>query len=300
MNYNLQQSSSSMLQVAAAPGANAPARAGQPSWERRRSPRLLVNREMALRAEERRRERTRIARDLHDTLFQGFVGVSLMLHSVVEEMPADSPNRASLSRTLGLMRRVIDEGRNTLRGLRSPRVTSTTLEQSLAVVGEELTADGRGFRLSVTGQPIALSPAVQEQIHLIAREALVNASRHAQASTIEAEIEYLHNKVRVVVRDNGSGIDEGKLRSAQDSHWGLLGMRERTSNIGAQLRIWSRRGAGTEVEISLPVKYVAQREQATSPAPAGPAVANLHLSTFQGQSSLSYDETHPDVVCAGG
>jgi signal transduction histidine kinase len=102
------------------------------------------------------------------------------------------------------------------------------------------------------GRPKALKPAIQEQIYLIGREALVNAFRHSAATSIEAEVEYLPNRLRVVVRDNGSGIDPQVLRSGRDSHWGLLGMRERARSIGAQLRILSRRGAGTEVEISVP------------------------------------------------
>jgi signal transduction histidine kinase len=93
---------------------------------------------------------------------------------------------------------------------------------------------------------------IQEQIYLIGREALVNALRHSQATIIEAAIEYLPGKLRVVVRDNGSGIDPQVLRSGRDSYWGLLGVRERARSIGAQLRIRSRRGAGTEVEISVP------------------------------------------------
>jgi signal transduction histidine kinase len=98
-----------------------------------------------------------------------------------------------------------------------------------------------------------LVPAVQEQIYWIAREALLNALRHSAASRVEAEIEYLPRKLRVVVRDDGTGIDPEVLRAGRNSHWGLAGMQERAASIGAKVRVWSKQGQGTEVEISLPL-----------------------------------------------
>lgn len=208
--------------------------------------------------EERRRERARIARELHDTLFQGFLGASLQLHYAVEQVPADSPSRPSLSRAVRLVQRAIDEGRQALQDLRSSRMASMTLEQALSGVLDEFTAAGGGrCRIFVKGEPKALKPEVQEQISLIGREALANALRHSKASSIEAEVEYSPRSLRVVVRDNGCGIDPQTLQVERNTHWGLVGMRERAGSIGAQLRIWSRPGAGTEVEISVPDNIVA-------------------------------------------
>jgi signal transduction histidine kinase len=87
---------------------------------------------------------------------------------------------------------------------------------------------------------------------LIGREALVNALHHSEATCIEAEVEYSPRRLRVIVRDNGRGIDPQLARARRDSHWGLLGMRERAEGIGATLAIWSRPGAGTEIEILVP------------------------------------------------
>jgi signal transduction histidine kinase len=211
-----------------------------------------LNRERNLRCEERSMERARIARELHDTLLQGFLGASMVLHDAVEQMPADSPSKSSLGRALKLMYRVIDEGRIALQGLRSSPAEFTSLEHALTGLGDEFPhGEGARFRIFVVGKPKALKRNIQEQIYLIAREALVNALRHSEATSIEAEVEYLPDKLRVVVRDNGSGIDPEVLQCGRDSHWGLLGMRERASDIGARLRIWSRRGAGTEVELSI-------------------------------------------------
>jgi signal transduction histidine kinase len=227
------------------------------TWFRRRDQQQL-KRELNVRLEERRRERARIARELHDTLFQGFLGASLQIHDAVNRMPADSPGKPSLNRALRLMQRAIDEGRETLVGIHSSGVASMSLEQALSGLRDEFAPCGEvQFRIFVKGQPKALNPVVQEQISLIGREALANSLRHSKATSIEAEVEYLRRRVRVVVRDNGCGIDPELVQSGRKAHWGLVGMRERAGSIGAQLRIWSRPGAGTEVEISVPDKIVA-------------------------------------------
>jgi signal transduction histidine kinase len=206
-------------------------------------------RELYVRREERRMERARIARDLYDTLFQGFLGASMVLDAAVANLPADSPSKSSLSRALVHLQRVIDEGRGAVLGLRSPKPECTSLEHALAELGDQFAPTGARFKVSVLGRSKALLPAVQDELFLIAREALANAWRHSQATSIEAEIEYLPGKLRLAVRDNGSGIDPEVVRSGGESHWGLQGMRERAGNIGAQLRILSRHGAGTEVEV---------------------------------------------------
>jgi signal transduction histidine kinase len=209
-----------------------------------------LERERNLRIEERSRERARITHELHDTLFQGFLGASMLLHNAVEQMPADSPSRSSLSRALQVVHRALEEGRAALRGLHSTRAASTSLEQALSDFADEFTSAGRArFRIFALGQPRTLKPTIRDQVYLIAREALVNALRHSEATSVEVEVEYLSNKLRLVVRDNGTGFDPQALRSARSPRWGLQGMRERARSIGAQLRIWSRRGAGTEVEI---------------------------------------------------
>jgi signal transduction histidine kinase len=209
------------------------------------------HRERDLGLEERRKEQADIARELHDTLFQGFLGASLLLHTTVEQLPADSPSRTPLSHALRVMYRVIDEGRAALGGLRSPTLASTNLEQALCALGEEFTLGEAGYRVFVSGKPKALKPSIQEQIYLVGREALINALRHSKGTSIEVHVEYLSNKVRLIVRDNGTGIDTNVLRSGRNSHWGLLGMRERAEGIGAQLSVRSRRGAGTEVELTV-------------------------------------------------
>lgn len=208
-----------------------------------------LNREQNLRLEERSNERARIARELHDTLFQGFFGASMMLHNAVEAMPEDSSDKHSLGKALQVVRRVLEEGRAVLQGLRAPAFAPASVEQELSGFVEDFSPSGVRCEISVTGTPKMLRAEVQEQINLIGREALINALLHSEATCIEAEVEYSPRRLRVIVRDNGCGIDPQMVRGQQASHWGLLGMRERAKSIGATLEIWSRPGAGTEVEI---------------------------------------------------
>jgi len=271
MNRNSQSSPNPMAGGAPWTRDAVPLTTGRIQGRFRRPNHEQLNRELNLRLEERHSERARIARELHDTLFQGFLGASMMLHNAVEELPADSPSKPSLSRALRLMYRVIDEGRVALQGLRSSGIAFTNLEQALANVRDEFTPGGTQFRILIMGRPKALEPAIQEQIYLIVREALLNAHRHSEATSIEADVEYQRRRLRVVVRDNGRGIDPQMLRLEGDSHWGLLGMHERARSIGAQLRIWSKRGAGTEVEISVPTDIAAD---VLAYAPKSPTLQN--------------------------
>ena len=119
----------------------------------------------------------------------------------------------------------------------------------------ERSHNGQGPRLRVfvEGKPWTLDPAIQEQLFLIGREAVINALRHSQATKIEVEIQYLRDLLRVFVRDNGCGINPEAVQRECDSHWGLRGMRERAENICARFGIWSRTGAGTEVCVAIPV-----------------------------------------------
>jgi len=190
---------------------------------------------------------------LHDTLLQGFMSASMQLHVAAEAVPADSPAKSLLAHVLQLMRRVTDDGRNAVRGLRSAAAPTDDLEQAFTRIPAELPAqDQIPFRVIVEGQPRPLHPIIRDEIYRIGREAIVNAFRHSGASLVEMEIEYSARHVRMLVRDDGKGIDEHVLRTGRDGHWGLPGMRERAQRIGAGFQVWSRGGAGTEVELSVP------------------------------------------------
>jgi signal transduction histidine kinase/ligand-binding sensor domain-containing protein len=217
-----------------------------------------VTARLDLQFQERLAERTRIAQELHDTLLQGFLSASMQLHVAVDELPAEAALKPRLSRVLQLMGQVIEEGRNALRGLRSPAPQtsgSDDLGEAFSRTRQELgVTEAVGFRVIVEGRPRPLYPVIRDEVYRIGREALVNAFRHSGAAAVEVEIEYTAKALRVLVRDDGSGIDPEVLRSGREDHWGLSGMRERAEKMGARLKVWSRAGAGTEVEISVPGK----------------------------------------------
>jgi len=213
-----------------------------------------LTRQLNVRFEERLAERTLIAQELHDTLLQGFLSASMQLDVAVDQLPTDSPVRQRLGRVLELMRQVIEEGRNALRGLRSSSNSDLLdLEQAFSRIQGELgTGQEIGFRVIVEGPSRSMHPVVRDEVYRIGREAVVNAFRHSRAKHIEVEVTYLAHQLRILVRDDGCGIDPDVLEWGREGHFGLSGMRERAERIGARLKLWSRGGLGSEVQLSVP------------------------------------------------
>ncbi len=222
--------------------------------------------QLNVRFEERLAERTRIAQELHDTLLQGFLSASMQLHVAADQVPADSPAKPMLGRVLELMRQVIDEGRNALRGLRAPDRRSGDLAEELSRIPQELALRGEAdFRIIVEGRPRTMHPMLRDEVYRIGREALVNAFRHSRARSIEVELEYGASQLRLLIRDNGCGIDPQVLRAGREGHWGLPGMRERAERVGGRLSVWSSPTAGTEVALSVPGNIAFQNQSAARP-----------------------------------
>jgi signal transduction histidine kinase len=212
-----------------------------------------VKRQFSLRLEERLAERTRIAQELHDTLLQDFLSASMQLHVANDQLAVDSPAKPLVTHVLDMMGRVIQEGRNTVQGLRSSSWASQDLEQAFSRIQQELAVTKQTrFRVIVEGVARPLRPVIGDDVYLIGREALANAFHHSGATEIEVELEYAANHLRLLVRDNGRGIASDVLQSPRDGHWGLPGMHERTEQIGAKLRVLSRAAAGMEIELSVP------------------------------------------------
>jgi signal transduction histidine kinase len=117
----------------------------------------------------------------------------------------------------------------------------------------------------VEGEPRELSPLMSEEICRIGREALRNSVLHAQPHRIEAEISYSDSHLCLRFRDDGIGIDEHILKEGgRPGHWGIPGMQERARQLQAQLHVWSKEGAGTEVEVTIPARSVYERLPARS------------------------------------
>lgn len=216
-----------------------------------------------LRFDERLAERTRIGQELHDTLLQGFISASMQVHVAADALPTESPAIPMLTRAIEMMGQVVDEGRNAVRGLRSSSTSSLDLESAFSRIGQEMSpeaGDGEspGFRVIVDGQQKPLQPFLRDDIYRIGREALINAFRHARAKNIEIELRYSPRRLRVLVRDDGCGIDPHLVEGGREGHWGLPGMRERAEQIGARLHVYSGAAEGTEVELSVPAHLAFQ------------------------------------------
>jgi signal transduction histidine kinase/ligand-binding sensor domain-containing protein len=210
-----------------------------------------LTRQLNVRFDERLTERTRIAQELHDTLLQGVLSASMQLHSAVDDLPPDTPNRQELERVLRLMNRVSDEGRVAVRGLRTG--SGDDLPQAFCLVQQEYASRaGADFEVTTEGRVRPIHPLIRDEVYRIGREALVNAFRHARAKKIDVEFEYSPRHLRMLIRDDGCGVDPNILHDGRDGHWGLPGMRERARCIGGQLTLSSRAGSGTEVELVLP------------------------------------------------
>jgi signal transduction histidine kinase len=230
-----------------------------------------IAQQLELRLEERVGERTRIARELHDSLLQGFQGLMFRLQAVRDLLPARPSEAAQvLDAALDRGDQAIVEGRDAVQDLRSNTAVSNDLAHAVAALGEELSqAKGSepspGFRVLEEGKPRVMDSILRDEIYRIAREALRNAFRHACAHSIEAEISYGESQFSLRIRDSGIGIDAPVLgRGSLSGHWGLPGMRERAKKFGGTLNVWSKSGAGTEIELTIPA-VTAYRAQPAAP-----------------------------------
>ena len=212
----------------------------------------LVAQQLNVRFEERINERTRIARNLHDTLLQSFHGLMLHLQAVSRLLP-EGKAKEQFEETMGRADRAIAEGRSAVYDLRSSATLTNDIAEAVNAIGNELSKENdTAFTLTAEGPTRDLHPIIRDEIYRIAREALSNAFKHAHARQIEAEISYGPRMFRIRIRDDGEGIPAGVLEMGREGHFGLRGIRERAKEIGAELNLWSRLGTGTEIELSLP------------------------------------------------
>jgi signal transduction histidine kinase len=176
----------------------------------------------------------------------------MQVHVARDRLPEDSPVKPILTRSLDLMRQVIEEGRTALRTIRSNSAPRSDLQEALMQVNQEMNVgpDPIEFRLIVESRKRSLKPLVRDEIYRIGREALTNAFRHAGAAHVEIELEY-GKDFRLLVRDDGRGLDQDAVRAAPSGR-GLVGMREHACRIGARFGVRSKPSSGTEVSLCVP------------------------------------------------
>jgi signal transduction histidine kinase len=206
------------------------------------------------RLEDRLAERERIALDLHDTFFQGVQGLLLRFNTAANLLPRGEPARDILEKALSQSDRVMLEGREIMIDLRAKSSSTGDLAGALVRAGTELAKDTPvDFRATVIGDPMPLHSIVFEEMYLIGQEALFNAFRHARPKVIEVELSYTANEVTLRIRDDGIGIESDVFkRGFRPGHMGLIGMRERATGIGGHVDVWTRPGAGTEINLRVP------------------------------------------------
>lgn len=218
------------------------------------------------RLEERLAERERIARDLHDTLLQGVQGLIWRFQAATDRIPRGEAARDLMEQSLDRADKLLEESRDKVKDLRPDASTLADLAQALATEGEQFAKlHSAKFRVSVHGAPRDLHPIVREEGFMIGREAMANAFRHADAADIEAEVTYDHTALHIRIRDDGRGIGAAVLDAGgRPGHFGLLGMRERAQRLGGQLEVWSKPGAGTEIDLRVPAEVAYRRSQAAA------------------------------------
>lgn len=212
-----------------------------------------------MRLEERVAERTRVARDLHDTLLQSFQALLPLFQVGIKKLPESAvDSRKTLQLALDRASDAIGEGRDAIKGLRMSTTEKNDLAMAIRTIGEEFAAGDNGkncvaFQLLVEGTPRELHPILRDEIYRLATEALRNSFRHANAKNVEVEIRYDEKYFRLRVRDDGKGIPSDVLsRDGREGHYGLPGMRERAKLVGGKLTIWTELDSGTEIELVIP------------------------------------------------
>jgi signal transduction histidine kinase len=196
-------------------------------------------------------ERNRIARDIHDTLAQGFTGVIVQLEAAEDATTRGFAREAHehLARARDLARESLNEARHSVHALRPRALDGAGLSDALARLFEKMTrGTGLASEFSVVGQPIALPPDWEENLFRVGQEILTNALRHADASRFTAKMIFLPDSVRLDLRDDGRGFDP----KAKSDGFGLLGIRERVEAMGGQVSVRSAPGEGTAIVLTLP------------------------------------------------
>jgi signal transduction histidine kinase len=214
-------------------------------------------------------ERTRIARDLHDSLLQGFQGLMFRLQAVRQLLPECGDAVKSLDSAMQAGDRAIGEGRDAIQSLRSSSFDISDFVTLLNALHTELGAgmdppSRPEYGVVMEGRPRELSAVVGDEAYRIVREAVYNAYQHAKARRIEIEVTFGKADLTIRVRDDGIGVAPQILaRGQRPGHWGLPGMRERSESFGGHLHVWSKENAGTEVELRIPA-HVAYAQTSVS------------------------------------
>jgi signal transduction histidine kinase len=221
-----------------------------------------VARTISARADERLAERTRMARELHDTLLQTIQGSKLVADDALRNASELEVMRGTLKQLAVWLEQAMKEGRAALNSLRESTTERNDLRESFQrVTQSSLIPSSMAVSLSVVGEVREMHPIVRDEVYRIGYEAIRNACLHSRASRLDLELRYGSN-LMLRVSDNGIGIDPAVLDLGKDGHFGLQGMRERAGRIGGKLTMVSTLNTGTVVTIVIPEGLVYRAERA--------------------------------------
>lgn len=205
-------------------------------------------------------ERSRIARELHDTLLQGFSGVTMEMQALAGRLP--SGPREALRDIIHDAANCLTEARRSVSGLRKNRGPSPGLAAQLSESARQLSlSSGARLKLAIEKFSEPLPAYVEYNLLRIAQEAITNAVKHAGAQTIQVTLQMLPDVLRIVVQDDGSGFVTSATAA---DHFGLIGMSERAKEIGAEFSVSSEPGMGTSVTVEFPVKNMREKMPRTA------------------------------------
>jgi signal transduction histidine kinase len=200
-------------------------------------------------------ERARLAREIHDTLAQGFVGISSQLDAVAMCLADETaPARKYLDMARKMARHSVTEARRSVMDLRSSVLEGQDLASALESGTRVWTAgSGVDVKVDVTGPPGELPQEMEQHLLRIAQEAVANVLKHAGATRIAIQLRTEARKLRLRIEDNGHGFEQQDVFSSLGGHFGLIGMRERAERLGGEMHLETRPGGGTEVEVMVPL-----------------------------------------------
>jgi signal transduction histidine kinase/ligand-binding sensor domain-containing protein len=211
-----------------------------------------VARAISTRFDERLAERTRMARDLHDTFLQTIQGSKLVADDALDEPGDPVRMRRAMEKLSEWLGQATQEGRAALKSLRTSTTETKDLAQSLRRATEDGIIPGSmAVNFTVTGDAKRMHPIVRDEIYRIGYEAIRNACVHSSASQLQVELTYGQD-FALCVADNGVGIDSGVADRGKDRHFGLQGMRERAARIEGKLTLVSSPSSGTEIKLIVP------------------------------------------------
>jgi signal transduction histidine kinase len=207
-------------------------------------------------------ERSRIAREIHDTLAQGYVGVSVQLEVLAALLRQHKMEDAGkqLDQTRDYVRHGLADARQSIWALRTQDASETTLPVRMRRLAEAAGSERMTARFSLFGAYRPLPVETEREVALVAQEAIHNVKKHAEASQLWVQLEYGPEIVTLEVRDDGRGGAFEQAKGTSAGHFGLTGMKERAAAIGGTLEVSSARGEGTTIRLSVPARREAREE----------------------------------------